>query len=94
MTTDTENPESSESPRRLTDAHMQNIIKEIQYHVFPGTTITTCCITTTANFSVVGYSSCMRAEDFIQETGEKAAYHNTIRKLYGLENYKQLHNIE
>ena len=58
-----------------------------KYHVFPGTTVTICCITLVNGFTVIGESACASPENFDAELGQKIAYDNAKQKIWALEGY-------
>ena len=57
------------------------------YHVFPGTTVTVCCITLVNGFNVVGESACASPENFDVALGASIAYDNAKQKIWALEGY-------
>lgn len=62
-------------------------IAAVQYHQFPGTTVTVCCIPLKNGFTVVGESACASPENFDQELGRKIAFDNAKQKIWALEGY-------
>jgi hypothetical protein len=72
---------------RLTPTDIDAAIKGVQYHVFPGTTTTVCCITLQNGTTVVGESACVSPENFDQEIGEHIAFKNARDKIWALEGY-------
>ncbi len=63
------------------------IILDEQYHHFPGTTVTVCCLKLQNGFSVIGYSACIDEREFDSVTGEEEAKKDAVRKVYELEGY-------
>lgn len=61
--------------------------KPPQFHVFPGTTVTVCCLELKNGFTVTGESACASPENFDRELGEKIAYKNAKDKVWALEGY-------
>lgn len=57
------------------------------YHVFPGTTLTVCCLTLRNGFTVTGESACASPENFDAELGRKIARQNARDKIWALEGY-------
>ena len=57
------------------------------YHVFPGTTLTVCCLTLANGFNVVGESACASPENFDEALGRKIARDNAKGKIWALEGY-------
>jgi len=72
---------------RVTDLHVDSQILTSQYHVFPGTTLTVCCLTLRNGFHVVGESACASPENFDAQIGRDLAYGDARRKIWALEGY-------
>lgn len=72
---------------RVTREHIESRIGSIDYHVFPGTTITVCCIILDNGYAVTGQSAAASRANFDQELGEKIAYADAFRKIWALEGY-------
>lgn len=72
---------------RVTPDMVDEVIKGEQYHVFPGTTLTVCCLTLTNGFTVTGESACASPENFDAELGQKIARENARQKIWALEGY-------
>lgn len=54
---------------------------DIQFHHFPNTTLTTCCLTTPGGFSVTGESMCANPDDFRADKGQEYALDRAVEKL-------------
>lgn len=74
------------APRLTPDAIDATIASE-DYHVFPGTTLTVCCLTLRNGFTVTGESACASPENFDAELGQKIARQNAREKIWALEGY-------
>lgn len=72
---------------RITTERIDEVIKNVQYHVFPGTMVTVCCITLQNGFNTIGESACASPENFDTELGEKIAFGNAKQKIWALEGY-------
>lgn len=72
---------------RITPAHLDNTIVGEDYHVFPGTMLTVCCLTLRNGFTVTGESACASPENFNAEIGQKIARENARNKIWALEGY-------
>ncbi len=72
---------------RLNPQHIDDTILTAQYHVFPGTTLTVCCLTLKNGFTVTGESAAASPENFDREIGEQIAYRNARDKIWSLEGY-------
>lgn len=79
---------------RLTPAGLNAKITGEQYHLFPGTTLTVCCLTLANGFTVTGQSAAASPENFDADLGRKIARADAREKIWPLEGYllrQQLH---
>ena len=74
------------APRLTPDLIDAAIVGE-DYHVFPGTMLTVCCLTLSNGFTVTGESACASPENFNAEIGQKIARGNARDKIWALEGY-------
>ncbi len=72
---------------RLTPQRIEDVIGQEDYYVFPGTTLTVCCLTLENGFTVTGESACASPENFDKELGRKIARDNAKGKIWALEGY-------
>lgn len=72
---------------RLNPAHIDATIKGEAFHVFPGTTMTVCCLTLQNGFQVIGESAAASPQNFDAEIGRKIARENARNKIWALEGY-------
>lgn len=72
---------------RVTPHHVESVIVSEQYHVFQGTTFTSCLLTLKNGFTVHGESACASPENFDAELGRKIARDNAKNKIWMLEGY-------
>lgn len=72
---------------RVTPEHIESVIVSEQYHVFEGTTFTSCLLTLKNGFTVHGESACASPENFNAELGKKIAFDNAKNKIWMLEGY-------
>lgn len=72
---------------RLTPALIDSAIIKEDYHVFPDTTLTVCCLTLKNGFTVTGESAAASPENFDREIGKKVARDNARNKIWQLEGY-------
>lgn len=82
------------APRLAFDQILAQIIAT-DYHVFPGTTVTVCCLTLQNGYNTTGVSACVDPSNFNAEIGQKIARDNAIKDIWVLEGYllkEQLHN--
>lgn len=75
-----------DAPRITPDALDAKITGEM-YHVFPGTTLTVCCLVLENGFTVAGQSAAASPENFDEEIGRKVARSDAREKIWPLEGY-------
>jgi hypothetical protein len=73
--------------RRITPDDITAAIVKEDYYVFPGTTVTVCCLTLRNGFNVTGESACASPANFDEEIGRKIAFTNAKEKIWLLEGY-------
>lgn len=72
---------------RLTTELIDEIIVWEDYYVFPGTSLTVCCLTLLNGFNVTGVSASASIQNFDKEIGRKIAFDNARNKIWQLEGY-------
>lgn len=72
---------------RLTPDIIDSKIKKCEFHIFPKSQLTVCCLTLENGFTVTGESACASPENFDKEIGEKVAARNAREKIWALEGY-------
>lgn len=72
---------------RLTPDGIDAVISNEAYHIFPGTTLTVCCLTLMNGFTVTGESAAASPENFDVDLGRKIARDNARNKIWALEGY-------
>lgn len=72
---------------RLTPALIDATIVAEQFHVFPGTAMTVCCLTLRNGFQVVGHSAAASPANFDVAIGEKIARGNAREQIWAFEGY-------
>lgn len=72
---------------RLTPENIDETISSEQFHVFPGSQTTVCCLTLKNGFTVIGDSACTSPEYFDEEIGKQIARQNARKKVWTLEGY-------
>lgn len=72
---------------RVTLDQINASVTSASYHVFPGTTLTACCLTLTNGFNVLGESACASEQNFDADLGRRLAYDNAVNKIWPLEGY-------
>lgn len=87
MNIETEIKEKGLTAPRITPDHIESVIESEQYHVFEGTTVTTCLLTLKNGFNTLGESACASPENFDVEIGRKLARENAKNKIWALEGY-------
>ena len=72
---------------RLSPEKIDAVIVGEDYYVFPGTTLTVCCLYLRNGFTVTGESAAASPENFDVEIGRKIARENARNKIWALEGY-------
>lgn len=72
---------------RLSPEKIDAVITGEDYHVFPGTTLTVCCLKLRNGFTVTGESAAASPENFNEEIGRKVARANAVSKVWPLMGY-------
>lgn len=72
---------------RITPDVIDYRIEREEYHLFPGSQTTVCCLTLENGFTVTGESACASPENFDKELGRKIARKNAREKIWLLEGY-------
>lgn len=72
---------------RLKPADIDATIVGEDYHVFPGTTLTVCCLKLRNGFTVTGESAAASPENFDVDLGRKIARDNARNKIWAFEGY-------
>ena len=72
---------------RLTPESIEAVITSEDYHIFPGSQLTVCCLTLKNGFTVTGESACASPENFNEEIGRKIARQKAVEKIWSLEGY-------
>ena len=72
---------------RLTPDHIDEQIRAVAFHRFPGTTTTVCLLTLRNGFGAIGHSACVSEENFDEAIGQKIAFNNARDKIWELEGY-------
>lgn len=72
---------------RLNPAAIDAVIVGEDYHVFPDTTVTVCCLKLKNGYTVIGESACVSPDNFDAEIGRKIARDDARRKIWQLEGY-------
>jgi hypothetical protein len=72
---------------RLTPDAIDAVIEHEAYYVFPGTSMTVCCLTLRNGFQTIGQSAAASMANFDEEIGRKIARSNARDKIWQLEGY-------
>ena len=78
---------------RITPEDIKSEIVSQQYHRFPGTNVTVCCVTLRNGFNAVGSSACADDRLFDPDLGEQIALKDAEGKLWPLLGYELCSNI-
>ncbi len=77
----------STSTPRLTSEHIDAMIVEEQYHLFPGTFVTVCCLRLKNGSCVTGIDSPAHIDRFSAELGKQISRQNARSQVWQLEGY-------
>lgn len=66
---------------------IESRIKDVTYHVLPGTTCTICNIEMVNGFSIRGESACVDPAKFDEALGRRYAYEQAFDKIWAFEGY-------
>lgn len=69
---------------RVTPADIEAEVDHEQYHVFPGSQLTVCCLTLKNGFTVIGESACASPANFDAELGRKIARAKATNQIWPL----------
>ena len=72
---------------RVTLDRLDAAIASVDYHVFPGSQLTVCCLTLQNGFTVTGQSACASPENFDAEIGRRIAFDKARNEIWQLEGY-------
>ena len=72
---------------RLTPEMIDAAIVGEAYYVFPGTTLTVCCLSLRNGYQVTGESAAASPKNFDKMLGQKIARENARNKIWALEGY-------
>lgn len=72
---------------RLKPSDIDATILAEQYYIFPGTTLTVCCLTLRNGFTVTGESASASPENFDADIGRSIARENARQKIWAFEGY-------
>ena len=75
---------------KITQAGLATLLSKakVQYHHFPGTTCTVCCIRLENGYCLVGESACVSPVNFDPDIGRTLAYEKAAQQLWELEGYR------
>lgn len=71
----------------ITEGDLEKSIISEEYHRFPNTTVTVCCLVLANGFTVIGESACVSPENFDRDLGIRLARADAKRKIWQLEGY-------
>lgn len=76
------------SDNKVTKEQILNLIVDEQYHVFPGTTLTVCCLTLKNGYTITGESACVDPANFNAADGQFYAKEKAVDEIWKLEGYR------
>lgn len=72
---------------RLSPTLISEQIVDEAYYIFPGTTVTVCCLTLRNGFNVIGTSASVSPENFDEAIGRRVSKDNARNQIWALEGY-------
>lgn len=72
---------------RLNPDQITDTIDHEQFYVFPGTTVTVCCLTLRNGYCVIGEAAAVSRDNFDAEIGQRVSRANARDKIWALEGY-------
>lgn len=78
---------------RVTSEMIDEMIVHEAYYVFPGTTVTICCLTLRNGFNTVGESAAVSLENFDQDIGQRVAREDARNKIWALAGFRLKHML-
>lgn len=75
------------SAKRVTPEHLDAVIVDEAFHVFPGTTVTVCALTLKNGFIVTGASAAADPANFNAKIGRDIARERARQEIWILEGY-------
>ena len=79
--------EVNETIPRITEEHLDNLIRNVVFHDTPGTTLTLCVLELVNGFTVVGQSACVVKALYNKDLGQELALKDARSKMWQLEGY-------
>lgn len=80
-------PSSSATIPRVTDKYLESLIATEDYHHFPGTRATVCCLTLKNSFTIIEEAVCASPSQFDRDRGRQQARRNALWRLKQYEYY-------
>lgn len=72
---------------RLTPEYLESLVVEEQFHHFPNSRVTVCCITSINSHEFVGVAICGEKDRFEITTGRRIAREKALSNLMEMERY-------
>lgn len=72
---------------RLTPDYLESLVLEENYHHFPNSRVTVCCLTVANGHEIVGIAICGEKDRFDNTTGRRIAREKALSSLMELERY-------
>ena len=66
----------------VTTENVDEAIDTFNYHHFPGTTVTVCCITLINGFTIIGQGACVNPDNFDPKLGMELALDDAKQQVY------------
>ncbi len=66
----------------VTKEAVDDAIVSADFHHFPGTTVTVCCLTLRNGFTLVGQAACVNPDNFEEELGRQLAQDDARQQVF------------
>lgn len=75
---------------QVTLDELKGLVVREEYHRFPDSTMTVCCLYLNNGFTVTGEAACLNMEDYDPAIGQRIAYDDALEKLWQLQGYARV----
>jgi hypothetical protein len=72
---------------KLDPVDIEMAVAQEDYHRFPGTTVTVCCLTLRNGYNAIGQSACVDPANFDEQVGKDLARRDALNQVWRLEGY-------
>lgn len=87
MSDDAQTPGRELPVPRLTDDYLESMIVHEDYHQFPQTRLTVCCLVLRNGWELSGEAACANPQQFDPQIGRRQARKNALKRVKSREQY-------